>query len=581
VELYHDYHPMGRSFAAVSTASPVEPYNKSNQSFVRGAGHFEIRRAGNTITHKEIYRVADQVSSIEAPIDYAMGSGNQGRSYLSNRDGWLFQSPISWYSHKTARLSPLYWLWPKPPWDLSPGYENNLAHFNRPIVNSCVFCHCDLVTPVEHTLSRYKQPLFPRQQAIGCERCHGPGELHVASRRRGDKPRVDFTIVNPARLKPALREAICQQCHLQGEARIERRGKSMFDFRPGLPLHNFLSVFVKPPQLSNSTKAVSHTEQMHFSRCFQETRGSANQLGCTSCHNPHRVPPLQNRVGHYRQQCLKCHQETSCHLTPAVRRKQQADDSCIACHMPPAKSSNIVHAAVTDHRILRRPDSPPQRQPEFQWAGIGLMHFHRDLVDPKFEGLTRDLALAMIEKAVESEPNMNEVALISRHALPFLNDAVEEHEDDVPAMEAQAYALWHLKELDEALQVLKRLLAKAPRRERALQLAVQITTALGDAEEAQVYGQQLLKLNPWHPNYHTYMANVYTLRGQWDEAVKECLECLRINPTSMATRQILIECWLSLGDKKKALLEFKRLLDIVPPVARNSLEEWFDQQSSK
>ena len=42
----------------------------------------------------------------------------------------------------------------------------------------CLFCHCNAVEPVADTLNRYRPPLF-RGHAIGCERCHGPGELHV------------------------------------------------------------------------------------------------------------------------------------------------------------------------------------------------------------------------------------------------------------------------------------------------------------------------------------------------------------------------------------------------------------------
>ena len=75
-------------------------------------------------------------------------------------------------------------------------------------------------------VNRYQEPVFDGL-AIGCERCHGPGR---EARRRpppqepvaGD---VDPTIVNPAHLDPPLREAVCEQCHLAGEARVLRRGR--------------------------------------------------------------------------------------------------------------------------------------------------------------------------------------------------------------------------------------------------------------------------------------------------------------------------------------------------------------------
>ena len=59
---------------------------------------------------------------------------------------------------------------------------------------------------------------------------------------------VDTTIVNPRHLERSLREAVCEQCHLEGEARTVRHGRGLDDFRPGMPLELFWSVFVAAPQ---------------------------------------------------------------------------------------------------------------------------------------------------------------------------------------------------------------------------------------------------------------------------------------------------------------------------------------------
>ena len=94
-------------------------------------------------------------------------------------------------------------------------------------------------------------------------------------------PELDDTIVNPRRLEPALREAVCQQCHLQGRLRIQRRGREPFDFRPGLPLHLFWSVFVQPPEATRDRKAVTHVEQMMASRTSGRT--GRTRTGPTRC----------------------------------------------------------------------------------------------------------------------------------------------------------------------------------------------------------------------------------------------------------------------------------------------------------
>ena len=139
-------------------------------------------------------------------MKYALGSGTRGIAYLVDNDGRLFQSPISWYSQKRR-------------WDLSPGYREANAHFNRPIEPVCLFCHANRVQPVALTVNRYEEPLF-RGNAIGCERCHGPGELHVHGQKVVDGR--DLTIVNPRHLEPALRANVCEQCHLLGHQRVDR-----------------------------------------------------------------------------------------------------------------------------------------------------------------------------------------------------------------------------------------------------------------------------------------------------------------------------------------------------------------------
>src|SRR5207302_405536 len=96
--------------------------------------------------------------------------------------------------------------------------------------------------------------------AIGCQRCHGPGELHVASRGTEKD-----TIVNPRHLEPALREAVCEQCHLEGEVRLVRHGRGLDDFRPGLPMELFWSVFLPTSETGEGPKAVGHVEQMYQS----------------------------------------------------------------------------------------------------------------------------------------------------------------------------------------------------------------------------------------------------------------------------------------------------------------------------
>src|SRR5262249_25055087 len=269
-------------------------------------------------------------------VQFALGSGTRGITYLIERDGFLFQSPIAWFAQQHR-------------WDISPGYAgpNQRPNFERAIQRECLFCHTSKVRSVAGTLNRYEPPIF-ESHAIGCERCHGPGALHAT---RGEYAGPDLTIVNPARLAPALRESVCQQCHLQGWFRFPRAGRDSFDFRPGLPLHRFLAVFVRKEGNPARMKLIGQLEQMEASRCYRESRG---HLRCISYHDPHRTPPTATKAEYYRGRCLQCHERQGCALPAAQRRSRGPGEDCVACHMPRPAVADIPHAVTTDHRIPRK-----------------------------------------------------------------------------------------------------------------------------------------------------------------------------------------------------------------------------------
>jgi Flp pilus assembly protein TadD len=563
-------HPMSRSMAPMVAVAATERYGRdAHNPFESGGFLFQVERRGDRVFHKQtVASVKPLVEPLEAEVAFVIGSGAHGRSYFVNRDGYLFQSPISWYSQKGV-------------WDLSPSFDAT-THFNRPVLAECLFCHANSADPVEHALNRYEQPLLA-SPTIGCERCHGPGALHARARAAKEEldGDIDYTIVNPARLPPALRESVCQQCHLQGDTRILRRGRQPFDFRPGLPLHLFWSVFVRPPELTDNRKSVSQVEQLSVSACF---RGSGGELGCISCHDPHGYPSAEQRLSYFRDRCLSCHEEKPCTVSPERRRQQQ--DNCIACHMPMIASSNTAHTALTDHRILRRPDtdrhapSPESRLPE-----IKLVNFYKDQVDPGDPLVARDLALARLEAARIPLPDKERTRL-GRLALPVLQAAVRDAPDDLAAREGEAYALWLHGRQQEALAAYEAVLERAPQRETALadaaalaetmqRQAVTRAEMLRRRADAIDYWRRAVAVNPWAPEYHAALARLLAADEQWRQAISASEAALRLEPSNVATRKTLIESCLGDGDEKRARKEFEKLLSLKPPEP-DELQRWFE-----
>jgi Flp pilus assembly protein TadD len=552
-------HPMGRSVAAVSEATPLERFDaEARNPFEVSPFRYQIERRNGHWFQKETVPASSGRITQEAEVHFAVGAGDQGRSYLINRDGFLFQAPASWFPRKQR-------------WDLSPGYEDWNWHFGRPALSDCLFCHANYVQPLEGTVNRYKQPLFPRGAAIGCERCHGPGELHVARQERGETyAGPDDTIVNPARLEPARREEVCQQCHLQGSFRVLRRGRQPFDYRPGLPLHQFLAVFVKPASIADP-KFVGHVEQMHQSRCYQ---GSGGRLGCTSCHDPHRQPTPQEKVAHYRTACLKCHQEADCKETLAVRRRKAPGDDCAACHVPTLQTE-VKHAAITDHRIPRRAEQAPRQVGRLGPSELPLVPFHRDQFPPGDPEVGRDQGVALMDRADRLPPGPRQA--LSRWALPVLEAALARDASDVSAREAEAQALWGLGRQEEAAATLNRALTQAPNREPTLHLAAALALERRRPDDAIAYWQRAAAVNPWRSDCWYGIAAAHVQRRDWSQAVEAARQALRLEPTHVEARKILVRGLAERGDKEQARRELDLLLTL-QPLDAEALRRWADEQ---
>jgi hypothetical protein len=259
-------------------------------------------------------------------LDYIIGSGVNGLTPIVRRGDSLFQAPLSYYS-KIGK------------WDLSPGYQQADLGFSRPVAQECVLCHSGRPSP---------QAGF-QELAIGCENCHGPGELHARQPKRG-------LIVNPAKLTSRLAENICLNCHQGGNARTLQPGRSYLDFRPGQWLIDTVAIFKIPAKTSDSD-LLEHDSAMKLSRCFRQ---SAGKLSCLTCHDPHVEPGAAEAAAFFRGKCLTCHTDDSCRLPKTTR-----SENCIGCHMPKRSVAVIEHSALTNHRIPARPDEVfPQEKPE-------------------------------------------------------------------------------------------------------------------------------------------------------------------------------------------------------------------------
>jgi Flp pilus assembly protein TadD len=263
----------------------------------------------------------------EQELTYFVGSGQRGRTYLFQKNGYWFESPVNWYGKQRV-------------WDMNPkSIDAREMPFTLKVDRGCLHCHSTGVQPTVGANNHFGlQPFL--YGGITCQSCHGDPAAHLAS--GGAAP-----ILNPVKLSPSKRDSVCLQCHLEGETAVNPPGRSLAGFVPGENLSDYVTHFVHAGELGPNGRATSQWEALLQSEC---KRKSGDRLTCITCHDPHVSPSAEQRITYFRSRCL------SCHGSPAFVSKHHPDQpNCSGCHMPREKSGDVAHEQVTDHRIQRRP----------------------------------------------------------------------------------------------------------------------------------------------------------------------------------------------------------------------------------
>ena len=420
----------------------------------------------------------------EYHIDWVVGSGNHASGYLVDIGGHLFQSPIAYYKSRQS-------------YDLAPGFENQPdPDFTRPIREECVLCHSGNALDVAGTLNEYRAPVFPAsEEAITCDRCHGPAAKHLADPRAGN-------IVNPAKLEPAARDSICEQCHLFGVARVPNPGKNLSDFVPGQRAEDVFTTY-HDANPTGAFKVISHVEQLALSACARNSHG---RLWCGTCHDPHNNrhneandAPLQS-VAYYRSVCLHCHAAKF----PAAAAHPAKDSNCLSCHMPRREAKDGGHSAFTDHRIQRRPESLPDAPAD---SGIAAWR------EPSPDLRTRNLGIAYIDAGMQ------------RKSSPFivqgyrtLTEVQSQFSGDSDFFKWIGEALLLAQQTAEAKIAFERALELDPNSPLAEAGAASPYVASGDADRAIAHLRRALALDPLYLPAAGTLMGLYQKEGNTAEA---------------------------------------------------------------
>jgi Flp pilus assembly protein TadD len=343
---------MGRSITAFDSKDAPEQfgnapvYDEKNklyyEAFTRNDSLFqrEFRKdSRGKITHERIEKA-----------DMVVGSGHATRSYMMNVNGYFYEMPLTWYVQRKK-------------WDLSPGYHQNNARFDRAINNECMTCHNGFANLTEGTQNHFTNV----PMGITCERCHGAGGKHSDARLAEDWPKgkADPTIINPKRLNRNLQLSVCQQCHVDGTV-VFAEGQTPVTFRAGILLSAHRTIFADEGRMKDPEQfgIASHGSRLAQSKCYQ-----LSQMTCTTCHDPHR-PVQELGASYFNDRCVSCHgkeanQKTCVRGEAKTNVPMQMTGNCVSCHIQKSGTSDIPHVTFTDHWIRRTlPPSKGASSPE-------------------------------------------------------------------------------------------------------------------------------------------------------------------------------------------------------------------------
>ncbi|MSO23109.1 MAG: tetratricopeptide repeat protein [Acidobacteria bacterium] len=600
-EIHQTYRQSGmaRSLYRPTNKNVVEDYSTNNHLFhALSNRHYEMvqRNGGFYQRRYQLDSAGKEVNAFEQEITFVIGSGNHARTYLNlSKNGVLTQLPVTWYPQEKR-------------WAMSPGYDQpRHDDFSRKITHSCMFCH-NAYPPLPEKSDLYgHDSIFAQELPLGidCQRCHGPGSLHVdlASSGKANVKQIRQAILNPAHLSSERQMDVCLQCHLQPTALLEevrRFGRTVYSYKTGEPLEEYLVHFdLASPTPHDRFEINSSAYRLRQSTCFQRSQG---RMTCTTCHNPHQPSRGSEAILQFRGACLKCHAqlfEVSPRSEDIVglprRSRSEAHRAppntldCVKCHMPRRRTEDAVHVVMTDHLIQR---NSPKRDPlapvleEHSPKEGQVVTYRPETLLPSEQDVYRGMGQVQLKSNLT--PGLIRLRTILERDKPtvpepYVSLAIAQVETgDFEAAESsfnQALRLdphlviprrqlgdLFLKrgKLDQALEQYRQVLQTAPGHVEAEYGLGVVLLKKQQPNLAIAHFEKVLRKDSLFVNAYTHLGIAYFQQDKPEEAITQLHKALQINPDEGEAHYNLGVAFTELGRLQEAREAYRQALRISP-----------------
>jgi predicted CXXCH cytochrome family protein len=555
-QIYENYRKtaMARSLYQPRPENTIEDYRVNNHYYHKASDTYfnMLERDGKYYQRRYQIGLNGKETNIdEQRIDFVMGSGNHVRSYLHRTvTGALVELPLAWYSEKGGY------------WAMSPGYDRpDQSDSRRKVGYECMFCHNAYPQiPAGHSDHRAEPVYSALPEGIDCQRCHGPGDRHVAEAQTpgATLQRIRKSIVNPARLDPVRQMEVCMQCHLETTSfpfahSIRKYDREPFSYTAGEPLANFMLFFDQSPATQDRFQIVSSVYRLRMSQCFLKSGG---KLLCTTCHDPHRA----DAPARYNEVCSGCHRATVDQM--ALSGRHTKDGQCVNCHMPKRRTDDVVHAVMTDHYIQRPKPGRDLLAEIAEPSGAEIVY--RGEVTPYYptpldlaneDELYLDLAQVRMDNNLEA--GMARFAAAIAKYRPRQSEFYSELGD----------AIRRSGQAGDAIPMFEAAVRLKPDSFEAWVGLGSAFEALAQYSKAVEAFERAIAVSPSDALLWQEMAQVYIKRGQNGRAIEALNRSLVLDSTVPQTHQLLGTLWMK-DDAARAERFFREAIRLQPSYAQ-------------
>jgi predicted CXXCH cytochrome family protein len=258
-------------------------------------------------------------------IAFVYGSKWKQRYFTKKGDDYF---PLGAQWDITHQMWRAYKVAPNTDWWTKFYPDDNMQRPTGPLCDGC------------HSVNYNIQTKTVTEWNVGCEKCHGPGSVHVAQPSR-------LNITNPARLDSMQATNVCIQCHSQGQPLSNPIQGRYYDwpvgFRAGLDLKDFwkLEEYKLGEQtFTHFADGTAHKNRMQGND-FVQSAMYTHGVSCNSCHDVHGTKNNADLLKPANVLCLECHGPKSPNgpHAPTIEAhthhaSNSAGNECVSCHMP-------------------------------------------------------------------------------------------------------------------------------------------------------------------------------------------------------------------------------------------------------